>query len=150
MKRSAPLFPADSLPVHDFMTPSIIWHSANFPWFNVTIRMQNDASNSLMVPSLAQLKQVLAQQGDDLKVESIEYVTPGFMNGSGHWKMEPLIEVTELFNCFGWSIPRCRVHEGRVYRGVTLEPTDEWTLEKPVYAASNGRCSRKSTPSTRS
>lgn len=135
MSRPVPFSPEDNLPVHDFLSDGIVWHPMNFPWFNVTVSIEGDPGNSFMVPSLAQLKRVLAKQNPRVKVESIEYVTPGCMNGSGHWKMERLVEVTELFNDFGWSIPRCRVTSDRVYRGVSLEPMDEWSIEQAVYTA---------------
>jgi len=135
MSRPVPFFPEDNLPVHDFLSEGIVWHPFNFPWFNVTISIEGNPGNSLMVPSLTQLKTVLSKQNSRVKVESIEYVTPGCMNGTGHWKMEPLVEVTELFNDYGWSIPRCRVKSDRVYRGISLEPVDEWTIEQTVYTA---------------
>lgn len=136
MTRRVPFSPEDDLPVHDFLSNGIVWHPLNFPWFNVTVRIEGHSVSSLMVPSLIQLKKVLARQDPRLRVESIEYVTPGCMNGSGHWKMERLLEVTELFNVFGWSIPRCRVTSQRVYRGTSLEPVDEWEIERHVYTAS--------------
>jgi hypothetical protein len=135
MSRRVPFSPEDNLPVHDFLSEGIVWNPLNFPWFNVTVSIEGDTGNSFMVPSLDQLKRVLAKQNPRLKVESIDYVTPGCMNGSGHWKMEPLVEVTELFNDFGWSIPRCRVNSDRVYRGISLEPADEWKVERVVYTA---------------
>jgi hypothetical protein len=135
MTQSAAFLPADGLSAHDFMTDGVVWHSANFPWFNVSIRTEGDVINSLMVPSLGHLKKILALRVGNLHVDSIEYVTPGFMNGSGQWRMETLIEVTELFNSFGWSITRCRVADNRVYRGIRLEESDEWAIEKRVYSA---------------
>jgi hypothetical protein len=135
MNRPAPFSPEDNLPVHDFLSEGVVWHPLNFPWFNVTVSIEGDAGNSLMVPSLAQLKLVLAKQTPRVKIQSIEYVTPGCMNGSGHWKMEPVVEVTELFNDFGWSIPRCRVKSDRIYRGIRLEPVDEWKTEHHIYSA---------------
>jgi hypothetical protein len=135
MKRSTPIFPPETLPLYDFLSGGAILHGESFPWFNVSIRIGEKPANSLMVPSLDNLKKILAQRGPRLSIESIDYVTPGFMNGSGHWKMEPLLEVTELFNSFGWSIARCRVTNNRVYRGIRLEQMDEWTMEQPVYVA---------------
>ncbi|WP_110948350.1 hypothetical protein [Pseudomonas bohemica] len=88
-----------------------------------------------MVPSLEGLKKLLGQQNDSFQIDAIDYVTPGFMNGSGQWKMERLIELSELFNDFGWSIPRCTVDGNRVYRGLHLVQTDEWTIERQVYSA---------------
>jgi hypothetical protein len=119
------------------MCEKIVWHLARFPWFNVTVRIggKKDATQEVfMIPTLIQLKKILTQESDLFRIESIEYVTPGYMNGSGHWKMERLLKISELFNAFGWSIPRCEVKGHRVYRGLSLEITDEWPIERPVYS----------------
>jgi hypothetical protein len=137
MIRSAPTFPTEHLKLHDFMCDGIVWHPIDFPWFNVTLCVGEEhrsSSEVFMISSLDQLKKVLEQQTDSFKVQSIDYVTPGFMNGSGQWRMERLLEISELFNPYGWSIPRCRVDGDRVYKGVRLEPSDEWTIERSVYS----------------
>lgn len=134
MNHFLPFSPADPRPMHDFMSGGVVRHATSFPWYNVTVRIEGNEANCFMVPSLSHLKKILAQQSDHLTVEAIEYVTPGYMNGSDHWKMEPLIEVTELFNSYGWSIPRCRVLNDRVYRGISIEPMNEWTVEQHVYS----------------
>lgn len=136
MVRDRPKFPMRPIPLHDFMSEEIVWHPVDYPWFNVTIRIADSRCSVpelFMVPTLGHLKKLLIQQNDNFKVESIEYVTPSSMNGTGQWKIERLTEVTELFNEEGWSIPRCRVNNHRVYRGISLEPAEEWPIERPVY-----------------
>lgn len=137
MIRRAPTFPMEHRPLHDFLREGTVWHSLEFPWFLVTLHVgrKKDATfEVLMVPSLIELKQIFAQENELFKVKFIEYVTPGFMNESGHWKMERLVRISELFNAFGWSIPRCKVQGQRTYRGLSLELRDEWLTEQIVYS----------------
>ena len=52
----------------------------------------------LMVSSFETLKDILKVQHESFQVRSIQYVTPGFVNETGQWKMEPLIEASEAIN----------------------------------------------------
>lgn len=42
----------------------------------------------LMVSSFEALKDILKVQHESFQVRSIQYVTPGFVNETGQWKME--------------------------------------------------------------
>ncbi|SED68051.1 hypothetical protein SAMN04490185_3948 [Pseudomonas frederiksbergensis] len=55
-------------------------------------------------------------------MRSIQYVTPGFVNETGHWKMEPLLEASEAINPQGERVPLFKVSD-RTYThlGVNTE-----------------------------
>jgi hypothetical protein len=87
----------------------------------------------LMISTLEGLKDVLGQESEHFTVESIDYVTPGFMNETGRWQIESLVEITELSNDGGWGIPRCKVNDKRVYRELSLEPVPEFWNEQVIF-----------------
>lgn len=78
-----------------------------------------------MIPTSEGLKRLLRQQNSLFKIITIDYVTPEEMNGSDNWRMERVLQISDLVNAFGWSIQRYRVEGGRVYRGLALEYDDE-------------------------
>ena len=76
-----------------------VWDLVSFilnqPWFHVTILVTDDHGDkferSVMLKELHQIVALL--QRNDLKLRFVDVVSPGFVNGSGRWKMEPLKEV---------------------------------------------------------
>jgi hypothetical protein len=76
----------------------------------------------LMVSSFEALKDILKVQHESFQVRSIQYVTPGFVNETGQWKMEPLIEASEAINQQGERVPLFKVSD-RTYShlGVNTE-----------------------------
>gem|GEM_PF-6812226 len=131
-----PFFFSSKLPPKSLLGPGFVWNSCLFPWYHVSVSLIEQgrvSPHAVMVSTLDELKKLLKQRSDCFTVTSIHYVTPGHMNESGDWKMEPLLEISELFNEEGWSIPRCKVGGNRVYRAMRLEPLSEWRNEQLVF-----------------
>lgn len=67
----------------------------HMPWFYViyktTAASQIRSSSILFLQHPEQLIDLQQQAG--IKIEQVELVSPGYMNGEGHWKMEPLREI---------------------------------------------------------
>lgn len=76
-----------------------VWDLVSFildqPWFHVTFLVTGDHAEeferSVMLKELHQIIEL--SQRNDLKLRFVDVVSPGFVNGSGRWKMEPLKEV---------------------------------------------------------
>ncbi|MNG20568.1 hypothetical protein D3C84_1048320 [compost metagenome] len=78
------------------------------PWFYLQAEVREGkefVGEMLMVSSFDSLKDILEQQDDSFRVRSIHYVTPGFINKTGQWCMEPLLEASEAINEGGQKIP---------------------------------------------
>lgn len=131
-----PFFFSSKLPSQSLLGQGFVWNSCLTPWYHVSVSgfdQGHFSEHAVMVPTFDELKRLLKQQGDCFKVTCIHYITPGHMNESGDWKMERLVEISELFNEDGWSIPRCKVGGNRVYRAMRLEPVPEWGNEQIVF-----------------
>lgn len=75
------------------------------PWFNVTVvRRQNDEQyqDVLFLDNVRYLRQFASLTEDGMALCSVQIVTPGWVNGSGDWLMEPLIEVSESAEGASW------------------------------------------------
>jgi len=134
---SAKPFFTDERRIPNLLNSGGAWCPVLLPWFYVSVqiwRIDHFRYEALIIPTAEGLKRLLDQKNAFLKVDAVDYVTPGDMNESGQWKMELLLEMTDLVNAFGWSIPRCKVEGGRVYRGLALEHEDEWGVERAVYS----------------
>lgn len=76
-----------------------VWDLVSFilnqPWFHVTFLVTGDHGDeferSVMLKEVHQIVEL--SQRNDLKLRFADVVSPGFVNGSGRWKMEPLKEV---------------------------------------------------------
>ncbi len=68
-----------------------------WPWFYVQIGC-TEAGESftrlLMITTVSDLEQMVAEQGQHFWLEQVQLVTPGQVNKQGRWLMEPLIEVS--------------------------------------------------------
>lgn len=131
----SPFFPSNKFQFHDLLQ-GVVWNSSLMPWYHVSVRILdqgNVSEHALVVPTFDELKRVLKRRSANFVVKSIEFVTPGHMNGTTGWRMEPLLEISELFNEGGWSIPRCTVSGSRIYRAMRLEPVSEWGNEQVVF-----------------
>lgn len=138
MHEKLPLFSARQPRPHDFFCEGLVRNAELLPWYHVNVQvLQSETTDHqvLMIPTLDALKEVLKQEGASFTIESIDYVTPGYMNESGQWMMERMLEITELFNAGGWSIPRCKMKDGRIYRALSLEPQQDWGNEQVLYTA---------------
>ena len=64
-------------------------------WFQVTYRIKVeddlDISETLLLSRVDQLIEITKR--DNIKIEFVDLVSPGYMNGSKRWKMEPLREI---------------------------------------------------------
>lgn len=67
----------------------------NEPWFHVTFNVITDENHpfqrSIMLLNLHQL--ILFSERDDLRFENVDVVSPGYVNGSTRWRMDPLREI---------------------------------------------------------
>lgn len=109
----------------DFLGRPFIRQTVMIPWFYLEARVQHGkefVGEMLMVPTFDALKDILQAQHESFRVHSIQYVTPGYVNETGHWKMEPLLEASEATNQQGERVPLFKVSE-RTYShlGVNTE-----------------------------
>lgn len=68
------------------------------PWFHLTTRRPDDLDSGpeeILIDSSTTLKAFLETFNHSYQLSSIRVVTPGSTNGTGDWKMEPLIELRE-------------------------------------------------------
>jgi hypothetical protein len=134
-----PLISENGPSPQDFLPQGVVWHPSGFPWFLVSVEvLDHDGldlyqDQVLMISTYDHLKEVLAQVSKLMRVKYIDYVTPGHMNGSGQWQIERLVEIVDLANDGGWSIPLCKVSDTRVYRELTLVPVSEFRNEQVIY-----------------
>ncbi len=114
---------APSLFQSDFMDRPFVQQSVPAPWFYISVSVLNVRDSTAvmyMLPSFDALEDVLKYQGKNYVVESIQYVTPAFMNESGEWKMENLLEISEVVDGYGAHAKAFNVDGGRTYLGFDL------------------------------
>lgn len=78
--------------------------SLHVPWFYVTVTEGSHGETlltMLLVQEVSVLEALLAQQNGSMKVESVQLVSPGQINNSGRWLMEPLIELSRITSSEG-------------------------------------------------
>lgn len=80
------------------------WHfveqSIHSPWFYVSwvSRLgEGTLVDTLMIGDIPTLEDFLAQSGSESWIDDVQLVSPGWLNGTGKWLMEPLTSLTE--NC---------------------------------------------------
>jgi hypothetical protein len=109
----------------DFLGRPFMRQTVMIPWFYLEAHVRYGkefVGEMLMVSSFEALKDILKVQHESFRVRSIQYVTPGFVNETGHWKMEPLLEASEAINPQGERVPLFKVSD-RIYThlGVNTE-----------------------------
>ncbi|MCW8275210.1 hypothetical protein IMF27_05415 [Pseudomonas sp. PCH199] len=109
----------------DFLGRPYMRQTVMIPWFYLEAHVRYGkefVGEMLMVSSFEALKDILKVQHESFRVRSIQYVTPGFVNETGHWKMEPLLEASEAINPQGERVPLFKVSD-RTYThlGVNTE-----------------------------
>lgn len=109
----------------DFLNRPFIRQTVMIPWFYLEAHVghgKERAGEMFMVSSFDALKDILEMQAETFKIHSIQYVTPGFLNETGQWRMEPLLEASEAINQNGERVSLFQVHE-RTYSqfGVNTE-----------------------------
>lgn len=68
----------------------------NRPWFFATYSLylpQGEIRESVLLSSIDQVNQLLGQDRDTMEVQQLMLVSPGYLNGAGHWRMEALSEI---------------------------------------------------------
>lgn len=90
-----------------------VQQSLNLPWFHVTVVRTEQAMevhSVVLVHNIQALKAILTPGVD--RVKSIQLVSPGWINGTGDWRMEPLAAAVESIDgCFS----RFMLDDDRVY-----------------------------------
>jgi len=82
------------------------------PWFHVAVTrpLLDDASIEIvLVENTATLKTFIESFSETYKLKSLKVITPGAVNGTGDWLMEPVVELRESMD--GTSI--CYTVEGQ-------------------------------------
>jgi len=67
-------------------------------WFYVSIGYQRSAKfgqTTLLIAGIREFEQLLSDRDSDMWLEDVMVVTPGSVNGSGHWRMDRLSELSE-------------------------------------------------------
>lgn len=106
----------------DFLSRPFIQQTVMIPWFYLEAHIRDDKEfvcEMLMVSSFDSLKDIFEMQSESFRIHSIQYVTPGYMNETGQWKMEQILEVSEAFNQNGERVTLFRVPE-RTYSQMTV------------------------------
>jgi hypothetical protein len=92
------------------------------PWFHTTIARYEDGLeiyDVVFVDSLQTLTSILDLTDLGVLVKSIQLVSPGWLNGTGDWRMEKLLEVTQSQD--GTSL-RYTLQDGRHYYFPEAQP----------------------------
>lgn len=81
---------------------AFIAQAANQEWFYVTHRYFQDGdpdsvcSQQYLIPDVIGLLSLVRSDTPDAFVHSVQLVSPGWMNGSEQWRMEPLLGLIAL------------------------------------------------------
>ena len=119
----------------DFLARPFVRQTVMYPWFYLHAEVREGkefVGEMLMVSSFDSLKDILEQQHDSFRVRSIQYVTPGFVNKTGHWRMEPLLEASEALGQSGEKIPILTV-AGRTYSQMDISTEIDFTSVKVLF-----------------
>jgi hypothetical protein len=111
------------------------------PWFYLQAEVREGKEfigEMLMVSSFDSLKDILEQQHDSFQVRSIQYVTPGFVNKTGQWRMEPLLEASEAIGQSGEKIPILTV-AGRTYSHMEISAEKDFKKVKVLFTHKTDR-----------
>ncbi len=106
LKASNHMFITDVSAHHPFMSGLLgngkdAWRAVSITtpneWFYVSYAISTPngefIETALITHPAGELMAFLDRESDGLSVVGIQLVTPPFLNGSGHWKMEPLIQI---------------------------------------------------------
>lgn len=108
----------------DFLAQPFVRHAVACPWFYLEAQIRegkNFEAEMLMISSFESLKSILSLRHESFQVQSIKFVTPGFVNETGDWKMEPLLEAIEATDPNGELISLFRV-SGQTYSNLGNTP----------------------------
>ncbi|MNG13786.1 hypothetical protein D3C85_574910 [compost metagenome] len=125
----------------DFLARPFVRQTLMCPWFYLQAEVREGkefVGEMLMVPSFDSLKDILEQQHDSFRVRSIQYVTPGFVNKTGQWRMEPLLEASEAISQSGEKIPILTV-AGSTYSQMDISTEIDLTNVKVLFTHNTDR-----------
>lgn len=108
----------------DFLAQPFVRQAVTCPWFYLEAQIRegkNFVAEMLMISSFESLKSILSLRHESFQVQSIKFVTPGFVNKTGDWKMEPLLEAIEATDPNGELISLFRV-SGQTYSNLGNTP----------------------------
>ncbi|PJI47474.1 MAG: hypothetical protein CTR55_19220 [Pseudomonas sp.] len=91
--------PLDELYGGDARLWSIVEHSLHSPWFYVSVLEGHPGQTlctMLIVQEVPVLEALLALQSETMKIESVQLVTPSYLNNTDSWRMEGLSELVLL------------------------------------------------------
>ncbi|WLI13889.1 MULTISPECIES: hypothetical protein [Pseudomonas] len=92
------------------------------PWFHTTIVRCEDGleiHDVVFVDSLQALTSILELTEAGVQVRSVQLVSPGWLNGTGDWRMDTLLEVAQSQD--GTSL-RYTLHDGRHFYFPEAQP----------------------------
>jgi hypothetical protein len=138
-RRRAMIF--SSLFNDDFLARRFVRQTVMCPWFYLQAEVREGkefSSEMLMVSSFDSLKDILEQQHDSFRVRSIQYVTPGFVNKTGQWLMESLLEASEATGQSGEKIPILTV-AGRTYSQMDISTQIDFSSVKVLFTHKTDR-----------
>lgn len=90
---------SDSLTGGDSQLWSYVEHGLHLPWFYVTLTERQDEftlRKMLIISDASTLETLLGEQNGDMGVESVQLVSPRYMNKNSRWMMEPLLELSQI------------------------------------------------------
>ncbi|HCF2053689.1 hypothetical protein ACM79P_17580 [Pseudomonas aeruginosa] len=112
----------------------ILW-----PWFYLQI-VRDDGDDALrsmlLLSSMQEFEDFLKTLNDRLWIEQAHVVTPHFMNGTGRWLMEPLVEINVVVDRGGEEIGHCfEVEGGRCYTTASAAKPERCSKTTSVFSA---------------
>lgn len=117
------------------------WHfveqDAHFPWLYVSLaRRLNEESiiDMVMVAEIPTFELFLDQTNENFWIEGVQLVSPGWMNGTKGWLMEPLVSINE--KCTGKHRTYIyTVQEGKQYSYPPTTAPDATAASRIVFSA---------------
>ncbi|MBB6157645.1 hypothetical protein HDC30_004896 [Pseudomonas sp. JAI115] len=103
------------------------------PWFHTTIARCEEGLevyDVLFVGNLEALVSVLAPREKECQVKSVQLVSPGWLNGTGDWRMEMLAEVAQSQD--GTSL-QFTLRDGRHYFLPSVQSDTPLVYSIPIY-----------------
>lgn len=111
------------------------------PWFYLQVvrkHGRNAFRSMVMLPHAHDLKNFIDQQSNFFWVEQVQVVTPPSVNGRATWLMQPLAELSLIYNqsaaeldCF------CTVVNGEVFTLYNSEFPEQFQIVGTWYSATN-------------
>lgn len=107
---------------HDSESDVLQWaaveHTINLPWFYLSLLRVTPAGTrksmiQIMDPTL--LCRLIQTRPQHTVIETIKLVSPDYLNGSGDWKMETLVELTIYHSSPYGSIEAYSVEGDKIY-----------------------------------